>query len=529
MKSVFTFDEIRDIEKKIIETGNVPSLLLMENAGKNSCDSIISQIPGIRDKEIYILCGKGNNAGDGFTLARHLLIKDISCTVVMLVSHENLKGDALKNYGLLSLCKCDIIDYPEFQKISSKFQKRKNIILVDAILGTGIKGDLDETFRNVIEHVNSLKEKNSKLTIISLDIPSGIMSGEQINPVIDADYTVLMGTYKAELLFGAGKESRGEMTVVPIGITEALLDENNSYGKYLIELEDIQKIFPRRKKTSHKYSGGKVLVIGGSKGLSGAVIMSSVASLKSGAGAAVAAIPVGISPAFNKKLFEVMTVELDETPDGTINKGQFDKIRKRIDWADVVLIGPGISTNENTKEFVFDVIGNCEKPMVIDADGLNIVSDNIQVIKNRKFNNEIFLTPHPGEFSRLTTIDIKDVMLHRFELVSNFAEENKVNISLKSETTVSYTCKNDNEYSGKFYINSTGNESLATAGSGDVLSGIIASMYAQTKNPVKTLVCGNYLHGLCADLYAKKYGNKQTATPQDILKFIPKAITKILN
>lgn len=504
----------------------------MENAGKNSCDAILEKFPDISEKEIFILCGKGNNAGDGFTLARHFQIKNIPSKIVLLVPPSSLKGDALINYDLLKKNSGEFIEFIEFIELSRKFSKRKNIIIIDAILGSGIRGMLDEQFLNVIVSLNKLKEKNRNIKIISLDVPSGVMSGQQVNPVINADITISMGTFKKELMFGTGKESKGEMTVVPIGITDKMLDKYNLYGKYLIEHEDIQKLFPRRKKVSHKYSNGKVLIIGGSKGLSGAIAMSSVSALKSGAGAVVAAIPACISPIFNRKLFEAMTVELEENDDGTIKNDQFDKIKKRIEWADVVLLGPGISANEMTKEFVIEVINKCEKPLVIDADGLNNLSYNLSVLKTRSSKPEIFLTPHIGEFSRLIKFDAKEIQQNRFELVKNFAEEYKVNVSLKSETTISYinsASKTQDEYKGKFFINSSGNEALASAGSGDVLSGIITSMYAQTRDAYKTLILGNYLHGFCADLYYQKYGNKQTATPQDIIKLIPKAITKILD
>ncbi len=532
MRSCFSFDEIREIEGKIIETEKVPSIVLMENAGKNSCDAIIDKIPGINEKDIFILCGKGNNGGDGFTLARHFLIKNISCKTVMLVPASGLKGDAAINYELLRNSGGEFIEFIEFIQSSSQFSKRKNIVLVDAILGTGIRGMLEDQFLNVIVTINKLKEKYPHIRIISLDVPSGLMSGRQLNPIINADMTISMGTFKSELLFGAGKENSGELVVVPIGISEKLLDKYSSFKKNIIEFVDVKALFPRRKKVSHKYSNGKVLVIGGSKGLSGAVAMSSLAALKSGAGAAAAAIPQGISPVFKRKLFEVMTLELSETEEGSILNNQYEKLKKRIDWADVVLLGPGISTNELTKEFVFEVINHCEKPIVLDADGLTLISKDISLLKDRKFKNEIFLTPHVGEFSRLAQIDIKEIRLNRFELIKSFAEEYKLNISLKSETTVSYissySSKTNDEFKGRYFINSSGNEALASAGTGDVLSGIIASMYSQTKDSFRTLICGNYLHGYCADLYGKKYGNKQTATPQDILKLIPKAITKIL-
>jgi hydroxyethylthiazole kinase-like uncharacterized protein yjeF len=529
MKSVFTFDEIRQIEKKIIAEENVPSIVLMENAGKNFVSVMANTIPQLSDYEIYVICGKGNNAGDGFTLARHLLIKNISVKLVLLADPSSLKGDARINYDVLNRLVSEednmlrFVEYPAFVSFVSKLSRKNKLIIIDALLGTGIKGKLDEKFSSVIESLNMMKQKHPDIRIISVDVPSGITGEADLNPVVKADMTISMGTCKSELLFDEGKENSGRTIIVPIGITDDFLDRHNTFKKHYVELCDVRELFPKRKTTSHKYMNGKVLVIGGSKGLSGAVAMSSLSAIRAGAGGVAAAIPECISPVFNRKLYEVMTVELDETEEGTIRSGQWDKLKKRVDWADTVLLGPGISMNENTKEFVFEVIENCSKNMVIDADGLNQAAKDLNILKNRKFNNEIILTPHPGEFARLTNVEIGLIRSMRYDLARHFADEFRVNVALKSETT--FSCLRN----GEIYINSSGNEALAEAGSGDLLSGIIASIFSQTRDAYKALVCGNYLHGLCADMYAEKSGNKQTASPQDIMGYIPKAVTYILS
>jgi NAD(P)H-hydrate epimerase len=301
-----------------------------------------------------------------------------------------------------------------------------------------------------------------------------------------------------------------------------LIRKYESYKKTLVELGDVKKLFPRRRRTSYKYSNGKALIIGGSKGLSGAVAMSSLSALKCGAGGVVAAIPETISSIFNKRLFEIMTLELEATPEGSIASHQFDGLRKRLDWADAVLIGPGISLNQQTGEFVYEVIAGCNKNLIIDADALTLLSGNMNLLKNRKTDNQIILSPHLGEFSRLTGISINEIQSNRFKILREFVVEYKVNIALKSETTV--VCLSN----GDIYVNTSGNESLATIGSGDVLSGIMVSLLAQTKDVHKALVCGNYLHGLCADIYAEKYGNKQTATPQDMIRLISSAVSFVI-
>jgi hydroxyethylthiazole kinase-like uncharacterized protein yjeF len=527
MKPAFTFDEIREIEKNIIHQEHVPSIILMENAGKNSCDVLLKRFKDISDYEIYIICGKGNNAGDGYTLARHMVIKGYYIKIVQLVDSADLKGDALINYDLLTKISaesdnCEIIHSYELEFFRNKSLTKNRILFIDAILGTGIKGSLDQKFSGSINIINNLKILNRKIRVVSLDVPSGLISGEHVNPVIDADITISMGTYKTELLFDEGKENSGELHVVPIGIDESLISKYDSYGKKIVEQADVMNLFPKRRKTSYKYSNGKVLIIGGSRGLSGAVVMSSISALKSGAGAVVAAIPASISPIFNKKLYEIMTLELDETAESSIAPNQFDKLKKRMEWADAVLIGPGLSLNEHTKEFLYEVITKCEKNLVIDADALTLISTYMNVLLNRNAMNEVILTPHLGEFSKMSGIEIKRIKENRFEVLKEFIGVLNVNVSLKSETTVSAV------RTGEFYINSAGNQSLATIGSGDVLSGIMVSLLAQTNDTKRAMICGNYLHGMCSELYSKKFGNKQTASPKDMIGFIPKAVTDLL-
>lgn len=526
MKPVFTFDEIRTVESDIINKEGIPSIVLMENAGRNSFEMLAEEFTDLVEHQVLIVCGKGNNAGDGFTLARHMLINGFEFKIFMPVSADKLKGDAAINYNVLKkLCENEGSYFSEttIENYLKYLPKNEKIIIVDAILGTGVSGKLDELFSSNIKFINGLKKKFKNLKIVSLDVPSGLKNTADNDEVIDAYMTITMGTIKSELLFGKGREFAGNtIKVVPIGITDNLLNRYNAFGKSLVEFHDIENLFQRRKKISHKYVNGKVLIIGGSKGLSGAVAMSSLSAVKSGAGGVAAAIPESISRIFTGKLYEIMTVILSETNEGSISADSFDKIKKRIAWADAVLLGPGISTNEETKKFVLDVIENCDKDMVIDADALNIISEDVSILKRRKNNNEIILTPHLGEFSKLSGINVDDITANRFETVRNFASEFNVNVILKSETSIS--CLR----TGEIYINPTGNETLAMAGSGDVLSGILVSLLAQLKDVKSAMLCGNFIHGMCADIYTDINKNSQSASPQDIIKLIPKAISEIL-
>lgn len=529
MKPALTFQELREVEKTIIDKDGIPSLILMENAGKNAFELIVSLLPDIEDYSIYIFCGKGNNAGDGFVIARQFLINSIPLTLVNIAEQNELNGDALINFNLLSKLSSNrlftvTLNDSNSENLFNDLKKQKGkILIIDALLGSGIKGEVSGEFSDVIESINNLRNRNKKVTVVSIDVPSGLSGSSEQGVLINADFTITMGAIKTELLYGKGKENSGNLYVIPIGITTELLEKYNSYNKYLVTKEDIKNLLPVRKKTSYKYSNGKAFVIGGSKGLSGAVIMSSLSALKSGCGAVLTAFPKSISSHFSKKLYEVIKTELDETADGSIKADSYSKIEKQISKADAVLIGPGISLNNETAIFLKDVIINCNKPLVIDADALTLLSEDLDILKNRNSESEIILTPHLGEFSRLCGIDNDNVLKDRFSAVRDFTSKYNVNVVLKSETSLS--CTSD----GYIFINNSGNELLASAGSGDVLSGIIVSILAQTGEVKAAMLCGNFIHGKLAERYYEKYGNKQTSLQQDLIRFIPEVITDLFN
>lgn len=525
MRPVFTFNGIREAEKKIIEKDGVPSLVLMENAGKNAFDILCIKYPDIEDYSVYIFCGKGNNAGDGFVIARQMAINGIESTIVTISNTSELSGDALVNFELLNKLKSDkisFITFEEFNAVKQSPLKKGKVLIIDAILGSGVKGELAKNFRQAVSLLNSSKKENKKLRIASIDVPSGLMNGKQINPVVNADITITMAAVKAEMLYGEGKEYCSEIFVVPIGVTDCALENSGNFIGKIVGYEDIQPIYPKRRKTSYKYSNGRALLIGGSKGLSGALIMSVMAAIRTGSGGVSAAYPESLSGHFGKKLFDVTKVELVETAEGTISANAYSRVVQKISKTDAVLLGPGISINPETKNFVFDVIENCGKPLVIDADALTLIAEDVSVLSRRKNNSDVILTPHIGEFSRLSGLSVDDITANRFDSVSDFAKKYNVNVVMKSETTFSCLAN------GEIYFNPTGNEALATAGSGDVLSGIIVSIFSQTKSVKNAMICGCYLHGELSNIYCDKYGNKQSAAQSDLIKLIPYVVTRIL-
>ncbi|MBL8016104.1 MAG: NAD(P)H-hydrate epimerase, partial [Ignavibacteria bacterium] len=312
MKPAFTYSEIREAEKAIIQKEGIPSLILMENAGKNAYDVITSIYPDLKNESVVIVCGKGNNAGDGFVIARHFVINSIPVSLYNFASPGELKGDALVNFDILQklasgICIISNITKDNFDSFAKSLKKIKgNGIIIDALLGSGVKGKVTGLYENVILEVNKLKRKNHSIDVISVDVPSGLSEEVSDGAVIDACHTITMGAVKTNLLYGRGKENTGKLHVVPIGIPAEMLERFSADTKYIVELNDVRNRFPVRKKTSYKYSNGKVLVVGGSKGLSGALIMSSLSALKSGAGTVLAAFPESISAHFSRKMLEVI-------------------------------------------------------------------------------------------------------------------------------------------------------------------------------------------------------------------------------
>lgn len=528
MKPAFTYSEIRETERTIIEKEGIPSLVLMENAGKNAYDVITSLYTDLKNESVVIVCGKGNNAGDGFVIARHFVINSIPVTLYNFSSPGELKGDALVNYDILQklssgICSISNVTEDNFETFSKSLKKIKgNGIIIDALLGSGVKGKVKGLYEKVILEVNKLKRKNHSVDVISIDVPSGLSDDVSDGAVIEACHTVTMGAVKTNLLYGRGKENTGNLHVVPIGIPAGMLERFSADTKHIVEISDVRKRFPVRKKTSYKYSNGKVLVIGGSKGLSGAILMSSLSALKSGAGAVLAAFPESISAHFSRKLYEVIKTELPCAADGSISENAFEEMASPLKKADAVLIGPGISLSSSAAVFTKRFIQECGKPMVIDADALTIVAGDIEMLNRRKPGTDVILTPHLGEFSRLSGLSTDEIRRDMFRSVRNFAQKYDVNVVLKSET--SFACTP----TGEIFLNSTGNEQLASAGTGDVLSGTIASLLAQSASAETAMICGNYLHGMLADIYFDKHGNKQSASVQELIKLLSEAISRIL-
>jgi ADP-dependent NAD(P)H-hydrate dehydratase / NAD(P)H-hydrate epimerase len=498
MKSIFFNNEVLDAEKKIISNLNISSLVLMENAGANSANFIYDIYLKENFENIVILAGKGNNAGDGFVIARHLANKNIKSSVLLFYPEIELKGDALTNFNVIKNIgdKITILESDLIDEFFNKYCFTKTLF-VDSVFGIGFKGELEDRIKQIFKKINKIEGKK----VIAIDTVSGLKNHFENDEYLIADYTLTMGIKKFNSVFDIGREVSGKIVVMNIGIKSEEFDKYNLKSIYEIFEADVKNVIPKRGINSNKYTNGKLFIISGSAGFSGASYLSSLSALKSGCGAVILGLPESLNPVMEAKTTEVITLPLQETEEQSLSGFAYKKISEKIKWSNAVLIGPGIGRNEETLALVRRIVTESDCLMVIDADGIFAFKGHLDLLK--KQNSKIIITPHYGEFSNLTGYTTEDIKKNIYEISVEFAKKYNVILVLKNSPTIITDGKS-------FYINSTGRENLATVGSGDVLSGIIAGILSQNKNSLKSSLAGVFIHGRCGDILFNKTGANST-------------------
>ncbi|MFV1951871.1 MAG: NAD(P)H-hydrate dehydratase [Nitrospinota bacterium] len=511
---VVTAEEMQEIDRKTIEDYGVQSIVLMENAGIQVVRVLLERHKDISEKRIGIFAGKGNNGGDGMVIARHLVTKGIDTTLFLLARKEAVSGDANTNLKIVTEMGIRTLEIDSLED----FELHKKEILhcdifVDAILGTGLNSPVKGYYKDIISFLN-----NAGKFTLSVDIPSGLSSdaGEIIGEHIKADITVTFGFPKRGHLLYPGAKYVGRLEVVDISIPGRL---SNKVKVNLIEEEDIRAIFHPRDPDSHKGNYGHILVVAGSIGKGGAAALASISALKIGAGLVTLALPESMNLAVEVGIPEVMTLPLPQTNKGTIDLSAKDKILDSLEGKDVLLIGPGISTHPRTVKLLGELLMAVNCPVVIDADGINGLKTYLDLLKN--ISTPMIMTPHPGEMARLLDITVKDLRAKRLELTQNLAEKYNIYIALKGARSVIA------EPGGEIYLNPTGNPGMATAGAGDVLSGIIAGLISQRFSLSNALKSAVYLHGLAGDIASMHLG-QMSLIAGDIIDSIPEAVREVI-
>lgn len=496
---------MKQVDRRAIEELGIPGMLLMENAGRAVSEKALELLDE-SNKSALVVCGKGNNGGDGFVAARHLIESSVQTIVISLFRPDVLSGDALLNHNILDKF-TEIVYFDDITPDTFKEIVASSDIIVDAILGTGLKTEIKGFQQEIIEIINEYTEGD----IVSVDIPSGINAdtGGIMGSAIIADYTVTFHSPKIGLLVYPGTDFCGETTVVPIGIPDFLTEEAKEYNNYFITAHHAHISMPLRPEDGHKGTFGKVFNIAGSFGMTGAAYMCSMSSLLVGAGYSILAAPAEVIPIIAAKASELVYLPLNDS-------NTFDKSAE----SDVILLGPGLGTEESTVNFVTEFIKqitNRGDKILIDGDALNCLA----MLENPVFPLNSIITPHPKELSRLLKISVEEINQNRIEVAKQASKQFNTIVVLKGANTIIA------EPNGNAYINSTGNSGLATAGSGDVLAGIISGLIAQGMALKDASVLGVYLHGLAADI-AIQYLNEYSLTAERLMDYIPQAINRIL-
>lgn len=497
--------QMKEVDRRATEELGIPGIILMENAGRAVCEQVLELIKS-DDKSTLVVCGKGNNGGDGYVAARHLIENSVQTAVISIFRPDCLSGDALINHNILEkfteIVYFDDIDIETFKEIVMSSD-----IIVDAIFGTGLNSAIKGTHAEIIEIINEYAES----LIVSVDIPSGVCAntGRIMNVAVLADYTVAFHSPKIGHLTYPGADFCGKTTVSPIGIPEFLTEEAKEYNNYFITPHLASILLPLRPEDGHKGSFGKVFNIAGSFVMTGAAYMCSMSSLLVGAGYSILATPPEVIPIVAGKASELVYLPLNEA-------NSIDKSAE----SDVIVIGPGLGTEESTislvNNFIKQVTNRGDK-IVIDGDAINILS--MQENPILPFNSVI--TPHPKELSRLLKLPVAEINNNRLEIAKQAASQFNVVVVLKGANTIIA------EPNGNTYINSTGNSGLATAGSGDVLSGIIAGFIAQGLSLKNASILSVYLHGLAADNAIKQL-NEYSLTAEKLMEYIPAALNQVI-
>jgi ADP-dependent NAD(P)H-hydrate dehydratase / NAD(P)H-hydrate epimerase len=513
MKLLATAELMRRFDQSAIERFRIPGLLLMENAGRCCADELAHATGDPAGKRVVVVCGKGNNGGDGFVIARHLHNRGARVDVLLLASPRSLTGDAATNFHMLRQLQRAAPKQLSIVRVSGKtsLQAYESAeIFVDAIFGTGFSGVPKGTERALIEWLNKRAG-----TVVAVDVPSGIAasSGEASGAAVRAHLTVTMGTAKIGHYVGAGRGCSGTVLVADIGIPrEAMAPPVDA--TYLIEESDVSMLLPPRPFNAHKYTVGKVLVVAGSRSYTGAPVLAALAALKTGAGAVVLCVPESIHGFLVRKLTDVILQSCPETAGGTLGIAALPEIEKRIAWADVVILGPGLSRHEETDLLVRTLVASIPCPLVLDADGLNAISGATSILKRRKA--PAILTPHTGELARLVGGESASHDRLRVEAARNSARTLGSIVVLKGAPTVTAE-------KGRAVVNATGNPGMATIGSGDVLSGIIAGLLGQHLHCFDAAYAGVFIHGKAGDIAAQELGERSVLAT-DILSHIPDAL-----
>ena len=485
-----TAKEMKALDVQAQNDYAMPGILLMDNAAQAVAEAVHEALTALEGERVVIFCGGGNNGGDGLGAARWLQSYGVSVRAFVVgAALDAVQGDAALELAMFTKAggRVEALS-TEDDWVLAELAASKADVLVDALLGTGFHGELEGDVLRACELLNK-----SEKYILAVDVPTGVNAdnGAVSENAVRADHTVTMALVKTGLLLYPGREYCGDIELADISMPVKLVEEYQS-DKYRLTDEIVRELLPLRKANAHKGDAGRVVICAGSPGYTGAAALASDAAVKAGAGLVSLYTPLSSRDVLAIKLTEVMVHGLLERMPGILGGGAASDVASNAEAADVLAIGPGLGTSESTQEAVRTILQKITTPVVIDADALTALAGHTEILAAMQAQK--VLTPHPGEMARLTGLEIAEIEADRITIAKKYAEQWQAIVVLKGAPTV-IGCPN-----GTVYVNSTGNSSLATGGSGDVLTGIIAGLAAQEISLQEAAICGVYLHGLAAEL-----------------------------
>ena len=501
--------QMREYDRIAMAEVGIAGVVLMENAGRAVAEMAARMAGGDRTRHISIVAGPGNNGGDGVVAARHLLNAGYDVTVHLAVNPERIAGDALPNYQVLrrmGACFEDITRITAL--IDLKDELRQASVVVDALLGTGISRPVEGQFADIIDIMN-----DAGVPILAVDVPSGLDAdrGVPANTAVRAAETVTFGHYKTGLVLHPGSSLAGRCHVVPIGVPGAVSTQAGINGEVL-HGEMMRARLPGRPADAHKGTCGHLLLLAGSLGKSGAAVMAGNGALRVGTGLATIATTSLAQPVIESRCTESMVEGVMEKVDAAINDRHMKRLEALLDGKRALVVGPGLTTAPGISNLVMRLLQMIAVPAVVDADGLNMLAADPTAAG--RITAPLVLTPHPGEMARLSGKTVLEVQADRIQAARSLAEWHKAVAALKGARTAIAAPD------GRIFINPTGNPGMATAGTGDVLAGMIGGFLAQGLSPLDAAIVGTYLHGVAGDVAALRL-SRAAMLAGDLLDEIP--------
>jgi ADP-dependent NAD(P)H-hydrate dehydratase / NAD(P)H-hydrate epimerase len=512
---VLTASEMARLDRQTIEEIGIPGVVLMENAARGAADFFLRVVPDLLKLRIAVVAGVGNNAGDGFVLARIFHSQGAGVQVVCLRSPHRLQGDALTNFHILEKMNIPVVVWDEGRDFTSQWHWiAQSGAVIDAILGTGLKSEVRGLYRQVIEALNTLT-----VPVLAVDVPSGLdaTTGKPLGAAVRAQATATFAFPKVGHVVSPGEEYAGKLHVVDIGIPPGLA-EANGVRRFLLDKGLASQWLQPRPASTHKGTAGHVAVLSGSVGKTGAASLICQGAARVGAGLVTLFIPASLNPILEVKLTEAMTYPISETAEQTPSSAAIPEILGFLEGKQALAVGPGISLHQETQELVTALLLQTACPMVLDADALTALANHIELLQ--KASAPLILSPHPGEMARLIACSNWEVQENRLEIAAEFSRKHGVTLVLKGHRTVIAAPD------GRLAINSSGNPAMASGGMGDALTGMIAGFLAQGFEPFQAACLGVYTHGAAADECILGVASRGLVA-SDLLERVPHVIGRL--